>query len=223
MSELSSENFYDAVQEGDLESVKKIVESGANVNERDILGYPPLNHATACGHKAIVEYLISKGADIHGKDKECCTPLHMAAFWGAKDIAEILLREGADVNSLNKSKITPLHSAAGACNPLDDTMRVMAVGISFDEEIMKSIVAISELLISNGADPNAKDVSGATPLHWAAHTNRVSMAELLISKGADINTRSKRFLFWKGQTPLEIALDEKHEKMIDFLRHNGAN
>ena len=88
---------------------------------------------------------------------------------------------------------------------------------------MKSIIAISEPLISNGADPNAKYVSGATSLHWAAQTNRVSIAELLISKGADINTKLKRFQFIKGKTPLEIALDEKHEEMIDLLRRNGAS
>lgn len=223
MNELSSEKFYNAIQEGDLETVKKIVESGANVNERDILGYPPLNHAAACGNKAIAEYLISKGADIHGKDKEEYTPLHMAAFFGAKDIAEILLREGADVNSLNKSRTTPLHSAAGAWDPLDTEMSVMAVAISFDEEIMKSVIAISELLISKGANPNAKDVGGSTPLHWAAQRNRVSIAELLITRGADINAKSKGFLFFSGMTPLEIALEEKHKEMIDFLQCHGAN
>ena len=224
MSESISEKFYDAVQEGDLETVKKIVESGTNVNEQDIFGYPPLNHAVACGHKAIAEYLISKGADIHGKDKEWCTPLHMAAFWGSKEIADILLQEGADVNALNKSKTTPLHSAAGACDPLDTETTLTATAISFDEEAMQSIIAIAKMLISKGANPNAKDVSGSTPLHWAAQRNRVNIAELLISKGAAINAKTKSILFFiKGQTPLEVALDAENTEMIDFLRSNGAN
>ena len=223
MNESSSDKFYDAVQEGDLETVKKIVESGVNINEKDMLGYPPLNHAVACGHKAIAEYLISKGADIHGKDKEWYTPLHMAAFWGSKDIAEILLQEGADVNALNKSITTPLHSAAGAWDPLDTGITLMATAISFDKEAMKSIIAIAEMLISKGADPNAKDVSGATPLHWAAQRNRVSIAELLISRGADINAKTKGILFMMRQTPLDIALAEEHKEMIDLLRRYGAN
>lgn len=224
MNESNSEKFYDAIQEGDLETVKKIVQSGVNVNEEVILGFTPLNYATTCGDKVIAEYLISKGADVHGQDKEGDTPLHIAAFWGAKDIAEILLQKGADVNALNKSKTTPLHAAAGACDPLDTGKTLMATAIYFDEEAKKSIISIAKMLISKGANPNAQDVSGATPLHWAAQRNRVSIAELLISKGADINAKTKKLLFIiKGLTPLKIALDQGHKEMVDFLKRHGAN
>ena len=47
----------------------------------------------------------------------------------------------------------------------------------------------AEILISNGADINAKDEDEATPLHYAANNNSKETAEILISNGADINAK----------------------------------
>ena len=58
---------------------------------------------------------------------------------------------------------------------------------------------IIELLISKGADINAKtnenkelllERGGETPLHWAVLNKRKDIGELLISKGADINAKN---------------------------------
>jgi len=48
---------------------------------------------------------------------------------------------------------------------------------------------VSEL-ISKGADVNAKDEDGMTPLHWAASQGHKDIAELLIAKGADVNAKT---------------------------------
>ncbi|EAX89589.1 hypothetical protein TVAG_485630 [Trichomonas vaginalis G3] len=49
----------------------------------------------------------------------------------------------------------------------------------------------AEILISNGADINAKDKNRWTPLHYAASNNSKEIAEILISNGADINAKDK--------------------------------
>jgi cytohesin len=61
-------------------------------------------------------------------------------------------------------------------------------------------VEAAQLLISKGADVNAKDDNGNTPLHHAADGNCEEMARLLIKAGADPNTKGEL-----GATPLHRA------------------
>ena len=55
-----------------------------------------------------------------------------------------------------------------------------------------------ELLIDNGAEVNAKNRRGSTPLHWAIHDE--AKVRLLLSKGANVNAKQVQ-----GRTPLFLA------------------
>ena len=66
--------------------------------------------------------------------------------------------------------------------------------------------------IANGADVNAKDECGWTPLHYA---ETKEIAELLIAKGADVNVKDKR-----GFTPLHNA---DNKEIAELLIANGAD
>ena len=77
-------------------------------------------------------------------------------------------------------------------------------------------VKMVELLIANGADVNAKNDSGITPLHLAAYEQNV---QLLIDNGAMVNVRSDL-----GETPLYLMASEEDgfESMAALLA-NGAD
>lgn len=64
-------------------------------------------------------------------------------------------------------------------------------------------------------DPNQKNFTGFTPLHWAAYSGRTETVKPLVEAGADINSRNE-----DGLTPLHVAASRGHLDFIKFLIKN---
>lgn len=124
--QVNSLTLIAATKAGDLDAVKRLTASGANVNERmPIIGslddnYTPLGVAAREGHAAIVEVLLNAGADPRrtiGLMKG--TPVHEAAFFGRADIIRLFasLPEQAGRSAIELDAqglyngLTPLHDA----------------------------------------------------------------------------------------------------------------
>jgi len=78
-----------------------------------------------------------------------------------------------------------------------------------------NIEAVKQHLAA-GADVNAKDESGWTPLHWAASKVHNKTAKLLIKEGADVNAVNK-----DGLSPLDYAENETFGFLIDHGAKSG--
>lgn len=120
------------------------------------------------------------------------SPLGLAAFFKREDAVRALLEHGADPSraSANAMKVTPLHSA------------VADGGNS----------AIAKMLITAGADVNAAQRHGWTPLHGAAASGDAEIVRLLLARGADAHATHDG-----GATALDLARDNGHSEAAALL------
>lgn len=127
-------------------------------------------------------------------------PLHLAAYFNRTEIAKMLLNCGANVNafSLNEAPTIPRNAALHAA-------------------IAGGAWETAELLMAHGADVNAVNSIGGTPLHNAAARANPEIVERLLAAGAQANARNHN-----GETPLALALKKGHTTVANILRNHGG-
>ncbi|HAT37735.1 MAG TPA: hypothetical protein DCS75_04525 [Gemmatimonadetes bacterium] len=160
----------DAAMHGDIEAVRSLLRSGADVNAAQGDGMTALHWAAQAGDRQLAEILVYAGARLEaGTRIGRYTALHIAAREGRHEVARVLVEAGADPEATtSNSGVTPLHLAARSGD-----------------------AGLISLLIEHGADPDAKAGKWQQPpLTFAAALNRVDAIETLLGAGADPNGTS---------------------------------
>ena len=117
------------------------------------------------------------------------TALHLAAAGHRDECVRLLLAAGSDPNATtNHRRSSPLHYAADG----------YVTGSCWDPK--KQVMTIRTLL-NAGADIEAQDKNGATPLHRAVRTRCAAAVECLLSAGATPKSRNL-----SGSTPFHLAV-----------------
>jgi hypothetical protein len=94
-------DLIDAAENGDIQRVRELLDSGADPNLRDNrFGVTAL--IMAWGYTEIVRLLLEKGADPNLRDNLGTTALMMAALEGETETVRLLLENGADPNLIDK-------------------------------------------------------------------------------------------------------------------------
>ena len=213
-----------ACQIGDTETVKYLIDRGADVNSLDACDDTPLHYACIYGNLDIVKILLDNGANVNSLDYFDTTPLYTAV--SNADIVSLLIENGADIEIANFLGDTPLIHACS--HGYTESMKVMLENgadancvteygsypihyVTNEEQI--------DLLLQYGADINSKDLyTGSTPLEYAIYD--IDLVKIILDKGADVNSTNSY-----GNTALIFALDSYilNEDIIKLLLDNGAD
>ncbi|KAH0865329.1 hypothetical protein HID58_082540 [Brassica napus] len=89
--------------EGDIDGITKMLDSGTNVDYRDIDGRTALHVAACQGRTDVVQLLLSRGAKVNSMDRWGSTPLADAVYYKNRDVIQLLEKHGA------KPTIPPMH------------------------------------------------------------------------------------------------------------------
>jgi ankyrin repeat protein len=222
-----SQKFLKLIQAGATAEIAAAVEAEPRLIElRDAQGVSALLWSVYAGQPVVRDYLLAqlaaRGAllnvfeaaavgdvlrlqDILAADPGAAyafsgdgwTPLHLAAAFATPEAVDMLLQHGAHVDAISKNpqRNQALHA-------------VLALGRN---------AATVKLLLAHGADPNATQAGGFTPLFSAATADRRDLADLLIENGANPHHRADL-----GKTAADFARERGHSELANWLENQPA-
>ena len=195
-------------EEVDLEIIKILLESGAEINAIDEFHETALKKAVYNQYNEksldVIKLLIDAGADINAANDEGWTPLMEAAYHNNPDIVKLLVDCGADVNIERKGlraidyaygnklmantqalkKLEAMTARRDNHRKITDDEFVEICEIGSLQQIEKALKA--------GANADARDSMGATMLMNAVSDHdspNPELIKLLLNYGADVNAR----------------------------------
>jgi uncharacterized protein len=158
------EYLINAVLDGDLSLVVRLLGEGADVEEVDRGGRTALHYAASRGFLDIATLLIETDADVNAADNAGWTALHAAADASHQELVRLLLDRGAEVDAQDQNGNSPLSNAVYRSDGRGEIIR---------------------LLLSHGADRNLKNRYGVSPLSLAETIASVNVKGFFEDQGGD--------------------------------------
>ena len=205
-------NLYQAAYKGNLDKVRSLINSGADVNPADELGVTtPLWAAAQNGHLEVTRLLLDRGANANLAGEVGANLLWAAARNGHLKVVRLLLDRGANAN---------LAGGYGGPTPL-----YMAAYNGHSE--------VARLLIDRGANVDLADRLGYTPLWAAARSGHLDVVRLLLQHGAKTIEPETKVIIGQSiialindtrdWTPLHWAVDRGDIEACVTLIENGVD
>ncbi|ONK76076.1 uncharacterized protein A4U43_C03F23630 [Asparagus officinalis] len=154
-----------------------------------------LQWAALNNYTDIAYYVIEHGGNVNAVDGSQQTALHWAAVRGATAAADVLLQNGARLEAADLNGYRAVHIAA----------QYGQTGFLY------------HIMAKHGADFDASDTDGRSPLHWSAYKGFVDTVRLLLFKDAYQGRQDK-----DGCTPLHWAALRGNAEACTMLLHAGT-
>ncbi|GIY07919.1 ankyrin-1 [Caerostris darwini] len=191
-----------------LDDIRILLACGAKVNEPVTQGLRPIHYAAFQQYFEAVNLLLVRGCDPDAMDEIGYTALHLCSERGYIDLVVLLLEHKARVSF---TELDLMEKALG--NPPRATIADEPLRLA----IKNGHYEVAEILLKNGADPNARYFLGSE-INLISPLN-TKFLELLLKYCADPNSRDRT-----GLTPLMKAC--RHPQGLEsaqILIKHGAN
>ncbi len=227
-----------AVRSNDLDSVKVLLEAGADVNQVTGYGWSPLLIATQNRYYKLGAYLIDHGADVNLTNKGAWTPLYLATDNRNIESGDYPVRKG-DMDHLDFIKVL-LDKGANVNARMKDSTETRTVftnqwldengATAFLRASQSGDIVLMKLLLAHGADPKIDTMLHVTPLQVAAGVGwvegityewltpqTIEAVKLLLDLGLDPNAQADT-----GRVALHGAAHKGSTAVVQLLVDHGA-
>src|SRR5262245_29208266 len=200
--------LIDAATAGDEQAIRRALAAGADVNAQYVdiclYGYTALMEASGQGHERLVRLLLDRGADVN-LDRNGVSALHLAVRGGHEPVIRQLVAAGAryDANRLRHTDQL-IRAACRGFKTRPGEGYPLRPGYLDGGDPARSI----EDVLAEGADVNAADPHGFTPLMYAANLGLLENVRVLLDRGADARLQAN-----DGSTALSLA--ERPESSVN--------
>lgn len=181
-NQLDLSPLVQASRYGNAEMIALLLDHGASLERPDLNTEPAIMAAARSGNLKALQLLLDAGADPNATEPvDEQTAIMWATAEGHIEMVQALLKAGANPNQ--HARVNALTERKNADFPSGGFVPLHWASRNGDEAMMR-------LLLENGADINARNGDGSTPMMLAIVNDRFDTAALLLELGADANDGS---------------------------------